>query len=325
MARPLRIELPDGLYHVTSRGLERRAIVADDADRQRWTDLLDSLATRRRWQVLAWALMDNHFHLFVRTPDADLSAGVHDLNSGYVTGFNRRHGRVGPLLQGRFKAVLVERAAHDWELTRYIHLNPVRAGLVEHPEGYRWGSCRFYRSTRGAPSWLAWEDVLAQHGRTVRAARRAYWKFLAEGLATPLESPMKAVVASTLLGSESFVDRMRALLEQRVPDPEVPAERALRARVGFEAIEAAVCGVFGVEPETLTARGRWRNDARSVAIYLSRKWTGETLSVTGERFGGVGYAAASKTIRQIETRLPRDRRLRAALRTCERAIGFAQK
>ena len=228
--------------------------------------------------MLAWALMDNHFHLFVRTPDGDLSAGMHDLNSGYVTGFNRRHGRVGPLLQGRFKAVLVERAAHDWELTRYVHLNPVRAGVVERPEAYRWGSCRFYRSSRGAPPWLAWEEVLVQHGRTLRAARRAYGEFLAEGLTAPLESPMEAVVASTLLGSEGFVARMREWLERRVPDPEVPAERALRARVGFAAVEAAVCSVFGVEPETLTARGRWRNDPRSVAIYLCRKWTGETPS-----------------------------------------------
>src|SRR5512136_660169 len=125
MARPLRIDIPDGVYHVTSRGLERRKIVLDDRDRRKWLELLGEGATRRRWRVFAWALLDNHFHLFLRTPDADLSAGMHDLNSGYVSVFNRRHKRCGPLLQGRFKGILVERAAHDWELSRYVHLNPV--------------------------------------------------------------------------------------------------------------------------------------------------------------------------------------------------------
>ena len=86
MARPLRIECRGGLYHVASRGPERRDIVRDDDDGRRWTDLLDTVATRRQWRVLAWALMGDHFHLFVRTPEADLSAGMHDLDSGYATG-----------------------------------------------------------------------------------------------------------------------------------------------------------------------------------------------------------------------------------------------
>ena len=102
MARPLRIGVPGGEYHVTCRGLERRAIVRDDADRARWLSLLSDVADRREWRVLAWALMANHFHLFVRTPAADISAGMHDLNSAYAGIFNRRHRRVGPLLQGRF-------------------------------------------------------------------------------------------------------------------------------------------------------------------------------------------------------------------------------
>jgi REP element-mobilizing transposase RayT len=115
MARPLRLEFPGAVYHVTSRGIERRAIVRDDRDRARWLDLLDTVATRRRWQVYAFALMGNHLHLFLRTPNANLSAGMHDLNSGYATGFNRRHRRVGPLCQGRFKALRPEPSVEDIE------------------------------------------------------------------------------------------------------------------------------------------------------------------------------------------------------------------
>ena len=325
MARPLRIAIPDGVYHVTNRGLERRAVVRDDDDRVRWHDLLDRVAKRRRWRVFAWALMDNHFHLFLQTPDADLSEGMHDLESGYVSGFNRRHRRRGPLLQGRFKAILVERAAHDWELSRYVHLNPVRARIVERPEEYGWSSCRFYFRSRGAPGWLAWEEVLSQHGRTLRSARRAYREYLAEGIASPPESPLTGVVASTLLGSAGFVVRMREWLADRLPDRDVPAARLLRRRIGLERIEGIVCEAFGVPVERLGERGRWRNDARAVAIYLARELTGQPLAAIGARFGGVGSAAVSRTVSGVRGRARNDRALRQAIARCEDVLAESKK
>jgi REP element-mobilizing transposase RayT len=323
MARPLRIEMPDGVYHVTSRGLERRPIVLDDQDRRHWAGLLDAVATRRRWRVLAWVLMDNHAHLFLRTPDGDLSAGMHDLNSGYVTGFNRRHERCGPLLQGRFKAILVESGYHYWELSRYIHLNPVRAGIVGRPEEHPWGSCAQYRAPQRAPEWLAWEEVLAAHGRTVRAAQRAYAQFLAAGVTSPAVSPLRGVVASTLLGSEGFVERMRAWLADRLPDREVPAARQLRRTLTIEAIQAAACRTFGVEPETLSRRRGRHNDARAAALYLCRKLTGSPIALLGERFGGVSGQAVSLMASQFGDRLRRDRRLARQVRECEADLAAA--
>ena len=105
MARPLRIEMENGLYHVTARGWERRGIVESDRDREDWLRLLDRVATRSNWRVFSWVLMSNHFRLFLRTPEPNLSAGMHDLHSGYASLFNRRHRRVGSLFQGRFKAI----------------------------------------------------------------------------------------------------------------------------------------------------------------------------------------------------------------------------
>ena len=98
-----------------------------------WIRLLDRVATRCGWRIFAWVLMTNHFYLFLRTPQTNLSSGMHDLNAGYASLFNRRHHRVGSLYQGRFKTILVEDESHSWELTRYLHLNPVRANMVEHP------------------------------------------------------------------------------------------------------------------------------------------------------------------------------------------------
>ena len=176
MARPLRIEMENGLYHVTARGWEQRVIVDSDLDREDWLRLLDRVATRSNWHIFAWVLMSNHFHLFLRTPEPKLSAGMHDLNSGYASLFNRRYRRVGSLFQGRFKAILVEDQSHAWELSRYIHLNPVRANMVDLPQEYRgaatppivslvrrqvprpgsttrpcWGNTRRILATRGAP------------------------------------------------------------------------------------------------------------------------------------------------------------------------------
>ncbi|MBM4043048.1 MAG: hypothetical protein FJ290_31550 [Planctomycetes bacterium] len=325
MARPLRIEVADGVYHVTSRGLERREIVRDDRDREKWHELLATVAVRRRWRVFAWALLDNHHHLFLQTPEPNLSAGMHDLNSGYATVFNRRHGRYGPLLQGRFKAILVERDAHDWELSRYVHLNPVRAGLAARPELYPWSSCRFYLGLASPPPWLAWEQVLIRHGRRLREARRAYAAFLDEGVATPPRSPLGRVVASTVLGSAAFVEKVKAWLAGRRPDPEVPAARALAPRVEPEDAEAAVCRAFGVEAAVLRQRGRWHNEPRSVAIYLCRKWTGGTIRAIGERFGGVLGTQVTKCAAAVAAQLTRDRSLAEKVRQCEHALAKKEK
>lgn len=307
MARPLRVDIRDGTYHVTSRGLERRAIVQDDADRAKWLELLDRVAARRRWRVFAWALMTNHFHLFLQTPEADLSAGMHDLNSGYASAYNRRHLRAGPLLQGRFKAILVERAAHAWELSRYVHLNPVRAGLVGDPAAYPWSSCRHYVRGGDSPAWLAWDEVLGEHGRALPDAREAYARFLAEGLAHPPPSPLRTATASSFLGSEGFIQRMRALLEGRLADREVPAARQVRALVPVERIEAAVCQLLGVQADSLRARRRRHNQARALALHLCHELTGTPMVELGRRFGGISGQAAGIAARQAARRVAQDR------------------
>ena len=317
MARPLRIEMPDGVYHVTSRGLERRVIVRDDVDRGRWLALLGRVAERRDWRVFAWALMDNHFHLFLRTPHGDLSAGMHDLNSGYVTAFNRRHRRRGPLLQGRFKGLLVERDYHYDELSRYVHLNPVRARLACRPDAYAWSSCRDYFRSRGVPAWLAWEEVLGQYGRTMRTARRRYREFLTAGLASRVASPLADVVGATLLGSPGFIARMKQRLADRLPDRDVPSARALRADVSIEQVTAAVCRAFAVSPELLAERGRHHNDARSAAVYLCRQHTRASAETIGRRFGGVRGPAVWRIVHRIVQRRHRDKRLHAKLTQIE--------
>ncbi len=307
MARPLRIEIDGGLYHVTSRGWQREVVVRDERDRQRWVELLDRVATRCGWRGFAWVLMSNHFHLYLRTPQPNLSAGMHDLNSGYASYFNRRYGRCGALLQGRFKAVLVEDESHALELSRYVHLNPVRARLVERPDEYGWSSYRDYLGSRQAPAWLDWETVLGELAKDRSRARRAYRRFVEAGGSQSPASPLEAVVGGMFLGSGAWVDRWRRRLALKPLREGVPAHRQLAWRPTLADVVAAVSEAFDVEPAEVLVSRRHGNEARSAAIYLARRVAVEAVGTIGEYFGGVTSAAVSKVVARAEDRRARDR------------------
>lgn len=283
-------------------------------------DLLGVVCRRYGWRVFAWALMKNHFHLFLRTPQPDLSSGMHDLNAGYVSWFNGKHHRRGPLFQGRFKAILVERDHHYWELTRYVHLNPVRAGVVARPEEFRWSSCRAYFDQRVAPDWLAWKEVLAEHHRSLASARRSYRAFLEQGLASPPESPLKDAFAAVLIGSSSFIDEMRSLVTKQPAAFEVPAARALRDTPDVAAVEDVVSTVFQVTPESLRVSRRHGNDARQAAVYLCRVLSATPVVLLGRHFGDVSGQAVSNITTVVERRRAKDRRFDRLLKRAESAL-----
>lgn len=320
MARPLRIEIEDGLYHVTVRGWERRRIVRGDRDREDWLRLFDKTAMRCGWEVFAWVLMTNHFHLYLRTPQPNLSAGMHDLNSGYASLFNRRHRRVGSLYQGRFKAILVEDESYSWELSRYVHLNPVRAKMVSDPEEYRWGSYTAYFDRRQAPDWLHWETVLAEHGTSQPSARRAYRKFVEAGMGLSNKSPLRSAHGGMFLGSDGWVKRMRRRLGQQSDDRNVPLRRRLALGIDVVKLCKTVANHFEVSADIFEGVRQRNNDARTAAIYLHRKLTNESVSRLAEYYGRVSTAAISKTVARAELRRSHDRKWDHALNQIERMV-----
>jgi REP element-mobilizing transposase RayT len=325
MARQLRILIPNGVYHATSHAVEDQSIVEDDRDRRKWTESLDRVATAREWQVLAWVLMDNHFHLYLKTPHGDLDAGMHDLNSGYASAFNRRHDRRGPLFISRYWATLVEGEAYDLEMSRYVHLNPVRAGIVSRPEDYPWGSLKLYYDSRGAPAWLDWRTVLRNFGSSLAVARTRYREFLARGIRERVRSPLKrATAAGTVLGSKDFVERLKVLVGPDLPERGVPAAGSLRFRATPEAVKEAVALEFGIERVDLAVQRRG-NIPRLVSMYLMRRWTDLRLSDIGRVCGEVSVQAVSACCRRLEERLARDATLRRKVTACEvRLEGFVR-
>lgn len=203
MARPLRLEFPHAVYHVTSRGNARQKIVRGDRDREAFLSVLGQVIERFGWLCYAYCLMDNHYHLLIETPRPTLSIGMRQLNGVYTQLSNRRHDRVGHVFQGRFKAILVQKDAHLLELCRYVVLNPVRARFVSRPHQWKWSS---YRATVGreeAPPYLTVDWVLGQFGQRLREARRAYEQFVRDGIGQV--SPWGQLRGQIYLGSEAWV------------------------------------------------------------------------------------------------------------------------
>jgi putative transposase len=174
MARPLRIEFAGALYHVTSRGNRRETIYEDDADRETFLDVLSEVVERYNWICHAYCLMTNRYHLLIETIDGNLSKGMRQLNGIYIQTSNWRHHRVGHLFHGRFTGILVDKDAYLLELSRYIVLNPVRAGIISRPDDWRWSSYQPMMGLRPSPKWLEVDGLLRQFGHDRRTARAYY-------------------------------------------------------------------------------------------------------------------------------------------------------
>lgn len=220
MSRPLRIEFPDALYHVTSRGDRREDIFEDDQDRQAFLLVLEQVITQFNWTCYAWCLMDNHYHLLIQTPDGNLSKGMRQLNGVYTQASNRRHRRVGHLFQGRFKAILVDSDAYLLELARYVVLNPVRAGRVSSPANWAWSSYRAGVGLEPAAPWLAVDGLLAQFAKRRSLAQQRYAQFVVEGIKAA--SPWSNLKGQVFLGDEQFVNRMQAHIQSGKDDVQIP-------------------------------------------------------------------------------------------------------
>src|SRR4030067_1574628 len=191
MGRPLRIEYPDAFYHVTSRGNERRPIFKTKGDYERFIGYLESATERYGARIHCFCLMPNHYHLLLETPRANLRRILHHLNSSYTNYFNAKTERVGHLFQGRYRSILVEKDSYALELSRYIHLNPVRANLVRDPSRYCWSSYLAYIGREAKWGWLQRGFILGQMSEHERQAQRKYRRYVEEGIREGIEGPLK--------------------------------------------------------------------------------------------------------------------------------------
>jgi len=283
MARPLRIEYPGAFYHITARGNEQKDIFRDDKDRERFLQYLETAAGRYQAVIHVYCLMGNHYHLLLSTPEGNLSQIMRHINGGYTTWFNKRHNRYGHLFQGRYKAILVDADPYAGELSRYIHLNPVRAGMVRQPDHYQWSSYSSYSGKAKPPRWLTADWLLQYFGKKPSDAKKAYVLFVSAALGNSEEDPLREATSTLILGKADFMADIREkYLGKKKGKKEIPALRQIR-KTSLEAIIEAVGQEFKQQPEL----------ARKAAIHLSHRYSGRPLREIGNMFG-IGESAVSQ-------------------------------
>lgn len=298
MARPLRIEYPGAFYHVTSRGNERKAVFKSRRDREQFLSYLESATERYGAVIHVYCLMDNHYHLLVETPLGNLSKIMQHVNSAYTLYFNTKRKRAGHLFQGRYKAILVDADAYLKELSRYIHLNPVRADMTANPDEYEWSSCRYYTIERKAPDWLRRQFIFGCFAKRQATAMKKYRVFIESAMGADYQTPLSERLHAVILGSQDFVDEIKSnFLGNRPPDREIPDLKDFPVRIGVAEIENAVDRVF-LSDEKL---------ARQVKLYYCHRYTGLRLKDLGHHFG-ISESGVTQASRRVRTRIEKDKK-----------------
>lgn len=297
MGRSLRIEYPGAYYHVTSRGNERKDVFKSQKDREQFLQYLESAVNRYGAVIHAYCLMSNHYHLLLETPAGNVSKIMQHINGAYTNYFNVKRKRSGHLFQGRYKAIVIEADEYAQHLSRYIHLNPVRTSMVDRPEEYRWSSYLEYVGIRKRPQWLETSLILDYFGKGDERFGN-YRKFVEELLGRDYESPLSAVVAATILGSESFVsDLTERHVDGKQHDRELAAARKLMTKPSLQTILEGVQGISTSSRIT-----------KNAGIYLCHRYSGAGLKEIGEQFG-IKESAVSQSSRRFAQVLERDKEL----------------
>ncbi len=278
MARPLRIECSNGLYHVTARGNARMDIFSDDIDRKAFLDTLEQSCDRYNWLCHAYCLMSNHYHLLIETIDPTLCKGMKHLNGQYAQNFNSKRRRIGHVFQGRYKAIMVEKESYLMELSRYIVLNPVRAGMVHAADDWLWSS---YRATLGLdePHACLFTDwLLSTFGDDRLVACNRYKRFVDEGKGQP--APWRVLKNQIYLGSDQFIEDMQSKLNPNQSLLDIPKRQKQSPPKTIEIFKTNY-------PDRKEGMAR---------AYLSGHYS---LSEIGHVFG-VSYVTVSRAVRKFE-------------------------
>jgi REP element-mobilizing transposase RayT len=299
MARQLRIEFPGAFYHVTSRGNERKAIFKSQRDREKFLSYLETASQRYGAIIHVYCLMNNHYHILIETPLGNLSQIMQHINGAYTTYFNVKRARAGHLFQGRYKSILVEVDEYAKELSRYIHLNPVRARIVDNPEDYQWSSYPYYAVIKKAPGWLCREFILGYFDSKLLQAQRKYGGFVHSLFGKEYESPLTEIIDSIILGKPDFVAEIKdRFLGNKKHDRNLPILRALSNRPDIEKIIETVDSVIGSDNKL----------SRQIKLYLCHRYSGRKLKEIGIYFD-IGESGVSQTTRRVSEKLNKDKKL----------------
>lgn len=300
MARPLRIEYEGAFYHITARGNERRKIYYSKADYKKFKSYLKEAQQKYGYLIHCYVLMTNHYHLLIETKEANLSKVMHYINSSYTNYINIKRRRSGHLFQGRYKSILIDRDSYLLELSRYLHLNPVRAKMVDRPEDYPYSSYVVYIS-RDKGDIVYRDLILEMMSKNKRNAKERYRDFMDEAIGVDVENPLKDVYGGMILGGANFIKEiLDRLKDEEIQKEDISFRRALRVVCVPEEVIENMCISFNISPdEILSIKGEYRN----MALYLMKRYTGLTNKQIGQHFGGISYSGVAKVYQRFLKKL----------------------
>jgi putative transposase len=316
LARQKRIEYPGAFYHITSRGNRKQTIFLSDDDRIFFLHCLRRACEKYGIVIQGYCLMDNHYHLFIETPWGNLSKAMHYLNTAYAIYFNKKHAYVGHPFQGRFKAVLVQAESYARDLVAYIHLNPVRARIVEGPERYPWSDYREYIGLSAPKPWTSHAMVLGQFGTSLAGARAAYQEYVLRRIGQDPPEPLSHSSEVGILGDSEFIAKMRDLCfadGKAGFDRELPQLNKLAKQPRLEDVRAESESYFGIR----------NRHSRRVAIYLSHKITMLPLKEIAA-FYQIGISGVTEVCRKVRREIGQNETFAGIVAAIENQIREAQ-
>lgn len=305
MTRPLRINYENAVYHIIARGNRKEDIFYSDEDKRLFQEKMNKTFQKYSLICYAYCLMDNHYHLFLKTPKANLSKAMHYLNASYANYFSARYRLSGPLFQGRYKSILVDQDEYSIVLSAYIHLNPYQAGIKDWPN-YPASSLSDYLGKRTPLiENLNTRFILQQFHLQLTHARRLYLKYLQDNL--NLKYPKEEIKYSIALGSETFLKKIEQHISSYGRNREIQATN-LVFQSSPEKVISQISQTFQISKEAVFRKKRG-NTYRLLAIYLIKNNTPLSLQEIGKIFT-MDYTAVSQAARRFEDRMSKDKSLK---------------
>lgn len=281
MSRQPRIEYENAFYHVFSRGNNKKDIFMTNTDRNKFLKIIGEAYDKYKILIHAYVLMKNHYHIIIETPQANLSKAMQYISSKYTSFFNYVNKEVGHLFQGRYKAILIDKEEYLLPLSRYIHLNPVRANYVKNPQEYQWSSFKEITNDSEKCKWLMKSFILNAIGSAER-----YKKYVMEFKQKEIENPFTETKGQSFLCSDEFLEKIKKEIKdvEGITSKEVRDKKFLKEKITCDDIINRVVDKFKISKEEILTKGKHCNEYRKLAIYLCKKYTGESNVEIGEYF-----------------------------------------
>jgi REP element-mobilizing transposase RayT len=320
MSRPLRIEYPGAYYHVMNRGRHKDKIFLHDNDYLYFISLLQVSTKLFRVGIVAYCLLSNHYHLLIHTPEGNLSRCMRHIGSVYTQWFNRKYSSDGQLFRGRYKSILIDEEKYLLSLVRYIHHNPLKAGVIETPEGHLWNSHHGYVSDSAKWNWLYKEPIYAYFHSDPHIRIREYLQYLTQKDTEEIDRVYSQKKLPAILGSESFIKTIKQRYTDEKTHNEVPESKLLMPSARL--IIDVVCTEYGIdEDHLLQSRRGITNEPRNVAVYLIRHLRGENLNSLAMMFQISKYSTASSICTRLEERFKEDSELKIRITRLKEIIS----